>query len=863
MDDPWGSPWASSEATPKLDPPTPSPPNDLLSPPPRAFFGSTSSLQSQLPWADDGGFGDWKSTDQTDITANTLDWSVWAEPAQSSQPSPRPDEIVKRSSIALPSSAATSPGLRPLPRSRASSTFRHHSPDPWTIEGPSRDRSRDRRGDSPTTPSNVLGISNVDIPIELADASAQSAAAQSAPETNVTDITENDDIVFKEDIKETTIDGGSQVWEPLSPPLDHRESRDSGADSAPKGEIHDTLSRPPSTLSLGSSNGVDRQDSPITSIDEDLRSRLQTTNRQVSGKVQELVGMYDDLTKAATEEPPPARLDPPRTGSRERSPSQTRTRGAEDDMDFGDFEDAKSEYDKPTTDLNVSTSSLRPSTPKARLNDVSSQDQVRESVGLETVSSAPVSVPVQQLVERFGPIQFDIDFQLIDKLFPDLTRDADKDVEDAGEIPDRLIGDSFATISERKTWYRISRYGSMRKHDSGDEENYHRVEWSTSHLHSDTIKIVRRWMEEDSISGRVTLGAGKRTSVFNWDSSSAAPVDLGKVFARKPSTTHARNVSSLSSNHGAEHSERSAQHARSGSEANKSIKGPGKAPNAAPIPRPSQNPGFGWKGDAIKPPTTTHPDSRNIEATKRIEAINPPAPVSTKSDTKADDTVQTTILQSQPTTTKDEDDEDDWGEMVSSPRVETQPGPIPTTQSQNNTKGTAPTPVSLTHETPKLDAQDVAVTQNNNSIPKLSVFIPQTGQDPEQVSDQTNSLAAKAPRGDPWPLADFSIFENLPTRTPKTPRQNPWPLADFSVFESPVSGSGSGGTTSLKTKSELDPYSRDGNKARATPEDVTEVGIPLKAVLGPIQQQSSHERDQDDIVKSIVQNLPDLSYMLR
>ncbi|KAI0834685.1 hypothetical protein F5Y06DRAFT_150157 [Hypoxylon sp. FL0890] len=845
MDDPWGSPWASLETTSKHDSPTPSPPKNLLSPPPRAFFGSTSNLQSQSPWADDVGFGDWTGTEQTDLTTNALDWGVWAEPpSRSSQPSPRPDDLVKRSSIALPSSAATSPGLRPLPRSRASSVFRHHSPDPWATEI----SLHDRRNDSPTRPSDALGVAVISPrngAVETPIPSAQLQEVEEVLEGRV------DDAVSKEEIK-TIIDNGSQVCEPPASSPDPVESHNLGFGSAPKVEVQDTASRPSSTFSIDSSNAIERQDSPITSIDEDPKLRLKNTSRKASGKVQELVGMYDDLAKVAIEEPlPSTRLDLPRERSRGRSPSQTRSGDGEDDVDFGGFEDAKSEYDKPEPDFDAPlASSARSSTPKDQSKEKLLHRQSGEPPGHETAVSGATSVPIQQLVEKFGPIQFDIDFQSIDKLFPDLAQEADVNTIENGEIPDRVIGDNFTTISERKTWYRISRYGSMRKHDSGDEDNYHRVEWSTTRLHSDVIKIVRRWMEEDSISGRVTLGAGKRTSVFNWDSS-AAPVDLGKVFARKSSISRTPKSSIPPP------TQDSRQSMGSDSELRRSIKSPIQPPDLAPPKKATEIPSFGWSSET--PSSSARVIPSNNERSEHMKSASQHTPATIKTETKAHGTVRKTPQLDQPGVVLE--DEDDWGEMVSSPQIEAGPGSTLIAQPLNTANRVAPAPVSISNSVSKPELKNVATAESNNLTSKISVSIPQSSKVLKQVSDQTGSSAA-APRGDPWPLADVSIFESVSTRTTRSPQQEPWPLADFSVFESPSSRAMSNSTNSLKIKPKSNSKPRENTHNQTRTNEVPGAQTPLKAVLGPIHN-SNHDREQDDIVKSIVQNLPDLSYMLR
>ncbi|OTA94588.1 hypothetical protein M434DRAFT_29735 [Hypoxylon sp. CO27-5] len=845
MDDPWGSPWASSETTSKHDPPTPSPPKNLLSPPPRAFFGSTSNLQSQSPWADDVGFGDWTGTEQTDLATNALDWGVWAEPSsQTSHPSPRLDDLVKRSSIALPSSAATSPGLRPLPRSRASSVFRHHSPDPWATEI----SLHDKRNDSPTRLSDSLGVAVIGPQEEALETPISSAQQQEAEEVSEIRI---DDSPSKEE-DEDTHDNGSQVCEPLRSSPDPVESHNTGDDPALKVEIHDTPSRSSSTFSVDSSNAIERPESPITSIDEDPKLRLQTTSRKASGKVQELVGMYDGLAKIAIEEPPPpTRLDLPRERSRGRSPSQSRSTDGEDDGDFGDFEDAKSECDKPAPNFDAPPASPgRLPTPTVQSGEKPYEDRTEEPPGRGTSASGVASVPIQRLIEKFGPIQFDIDFRSIDRLFPDLVQEANDNTIETGEIPDRIIDDNFTTISERKTWYRISRYGSMRKHDSGDDDNYHRVEWSTSHLHSDVIKIVRRWMEVDSISGRAMLGAGKRTSVFNWDSS-AAPVDLGKVFARKASISRSQRSPIPPPIRD------SRQSIGSDSEPRRSIKSPIQPPDPAFRPKAIETPNFGWSSEHKS--STTDKLSSNKVGSERIISPNLHTPATIETKIKTQDTVQTTV---QPNKSEvDLEDEDDWGEMVSSPQVEVHPGPTLITQSLNHTNEPASTSVSVTDSTSKSELKNVTAMQSNNLTPKLSVSIPQGNQAPKQVSDQTDPSSATR-RVDPWPLADFSIFENLSARTPKSPRRDPWPLADFSIFDSPTSGVVSSSTNSLKTKQNFGPKPSESKNVQVSTDEMPGAQAPLKAVLGPIQN-SNHERDQDDVVKSIVQNLPDLSYMLR
>ncbi|KAI1075910.1 hypothetical protein F5B20DRAFT_558360 [Whalleya microplaca] len=836
MDDPWGSPWASSDTTSKHEPSLPSPPKSLLSPPPKAFFGAISNLSGQSPWADDDGFGDWSRGDQPENAASASEWGVWAEPPpQIFQPSPKPFESGKASSGAWPGSTSTSPGLRPLPRSRTSSIFRHHSPDPWAMEASLNDRANNH---SPV-PSIALGITTADIKDELVEEPKGSILKDKLNTINTQD--EKDDTQRKEESDGEAID--EDEAQDLPPMLGNTEI-DSNAE--PKVESHDTHSRPSSAFSSDSFNGLERQDSPMTSIDEDPKSRLQTLSRKPSNKVQELVGMFDGLAKAIAEEPPvPERRELSR--ERDRRKSSSGIENADESLaDFGEFEDAKSDGGKPP--LNSTTSDRSP-TPKAPLKAGAISPETTEPpiINRPTGPKAP-SLPVQQLIEKFGPIRFDVDLQAIDNLFPNLNDSANDEptATETSDLPDRVLNDSFTEISERKTWYRISRFGSMRLHDYGDEDNYHRVAWPTSHLHSDVIKIVRKWMEEDSISGRATLGGSKRTSVFNWDSS-AAPVDLEKVFARKSSLTLPRPGSTPPSR---PDTVQALKGAGSGHETRHSIGGSIHRPSIASKLSIAATPGFGWSSDATQSPTrqptpSNHKKVESLESAIQTKGLVTGMNTGIKSPLAVPVPYQTSNLAS----TDAEDEDDDWGEMVSSPRVESQ---ADSTSSLNNDTTTAETSSSV-------------VSRGNNWVPKLSVAIPQTSQPPKQAPSSSAASSAITPRADPWPLADFSIFDKS-ARTPKSSRQDTWPLADFSVFKSPISRSKSTGMKSQKANSlsslakPLEHPQPSAGGIIDSPSSPQMPAAPLKAVLGPVQKSN---QDQDSIVRNIVQNLPDLSYMLR
>ncbi|KAI1487804.1 hypothetical protein F5X96DRAFT_648257 [Biscogniauxia mediterranea] len=863
MDDPWGSsPWVSSDTTLKHshhhNPPSPSPANAFLSPPPRALVGGggggSPGLSSQSLWADDPGFGEWSRGDQADNnTRNSSDWGAWGAWGDSGLRAPQPSSG-RVSPSAWPSSAAASPGLKPVLRSRASSVFRHPSPDPWAAELSLNDRRNTlstpspaaspnpQAGASTETKTDYFGNVSPTTKGDLSDDTARPAANDIINSTSPEEDGKTSRVELEPDDRDASLGLPSAPGSP----------DDAGADTGPGlDEIHDTRSRHSSISSVESQNVPERLDSPITSIDEEPKlcshSLPRTISRKPSGKVHELVGMYDGLTKTTIEDP--AAAERPKS-SREQNQEQQDDKPPEEtdeQADFGDFEDADASDD----DYNAAdagsppTSSSRSHTPKVKLKDVFQPSTGEEPPAVRTPVPKAPSIPVQQLIEKFGPVKFEVDMSLIDKLFPDLDDHLSKEeTSGGGQVPDRVITDSFASISERKSWYRISRYGSMRKHDSGDDDNYHRVTWPTSQLHSDTVKIVRRWMEEDSFTGRSTLGGSNRASGFNWDSA-AAPVELDKIFAaRKQPIAHARTASIPTQ-------KKDPIHAITAEEAQPSRHSIGaslRPPPAITEVKPAPIATFGWSSDAVKsqiaspPPPALH--DQPINGSKPSSSHSIPAPPKTLKP----------IEIAAPSGI--EDDDDDWGEMVSSPP----PGAqlvIPEVFEATST---------------------AAPVRNNDAIPKLSVAIPQSnGRPPQLGSGPPVSAEVQTAKTDPWPLADFSIFEKS-ARTPKSAtRQEPWPLADFSVFESPKTQPKPDWVDSLTPKAMFASKSRSsgdnklpprqGEEAKPPARDLTTSPMPntpMKAVLGPVEKTSQLEQhDQDQTVRSIIDNLPDLSYMLR
>ncbi len=831
MDDPWGSPWATSDsASQRNDPvPPPSPPRALLSPPPRALIGSISPALGQSPWVDDGYFRDLHGADLHQNRKSLTDWGTWGDSIiQQPQLTPRHDGSGRASPLAWPSSTANSPGLRPLPRSRTPSLFRQPSPDPWAVEL----SFRNRRDTSSTTYSLSLheeAGAKTEYTSDPLTRPTRSGIGTETKEPNKNEVTSEDKIRTKSDKREHK--------RPHLPPVitTTRGSVESPTKPTLHNETQEVSPRPSSTFSHATGQEIDRQDSPITSIDEDSKTRPQVTSRGASRKDQGTAGKYDDSIKVTIPESPPATgLETPDSAASSLGSNKVAEKEG-DAADFGDFEDAALEGGACGLGL-VPASALsgRPSTPQGRNEDAVPRSPAPKTVELQSPRAKATSMAIATLIEKFGPIQFDVEPSAIDEIFPAIETPHDGNNEEHHiEVPDRIVTDSFASITERKAWYRISRHGSSRKHDSGEDENYHRITWSGSEVRCGTLKTVRRWMEEDSYTGRAVLGGSKRTNVFNWDSD-AAPVDLNAVFGRK-SSLHSR-ASSVQQRHSATssiHSIAPPSMSAAASRASISSLATSEVPST-PVA------GFGWSSGIIsESPEIVVPASvKTGKSRQSFELPPPPSSLPSTPALGARKKVPSHIkLPAQPQIDDIADDEDDdWGEMVSSPQIATHP----------------------------------SIDQVVSLPPETSPQQPQ--EDPPSAVLNTMS---PAPAADPWVFTDFSVFEP-PAQSAASPvvgqqlkpspmmPSEPKPQPHSSVNMSAPDGSGA---TAVARPSISSPTKKTEAPVSAPAPAPAPALAPNVVKLGPIEEtgssRRSNEREQDETVRRIVQGLPDLSYMLR
>lgn len=816
MDDPWGSPWASTDTA------APPPPNNvLLNPPPKAFFGGTSLTHSPgpSPWADDETFSGWAAKSEHDL----LDASPWATAAGRDSPLRTPHLRSKTSSIFEKESISSwpgSPGLNPTLRSRASSVFRPPpSPDPWAAESAWLD----------ATPRQ---------PPPIADATC------------------NHNLKPEDDAPSSTPGPSPITLSSSKLPEDEGD-----ANAGP----HDSPSRPSSTFSTeDSGRAPERQDSPITSIDEDAGLRPQQPSaRKATGKIALLVDKFDGLARAASEEPvelqrPTSSRDKSKERSRETLQPDTgdelRTDAAVASVAFDDARETLVDNEHPNGSVSISTG------PDDKRDGFNDSDTVAASEARGSVSG-----PVQEIIEKFGSISFDVDLDGLQTLFSNIPEDASNGANSDGELPDRVITDSFTNLEQRRIWYRISRYGSMRKHNSGDDENYPRIQWPTSAVHEETIRVVKRWKEEDSISGRPTFGLGKRTGGFNWDSNSSAPIEMDKIFARKPRAATKSSIPTITQRDSVELP--NSRTARAFTLPQNPLSGPPVGAKA-----------FGWSSMAAEPSSPAFPLPAGTTMPPKTDSARnslslPPAPVVAPKQVPQEPLPPVQhISPSKDEAEDDDDDDDEWGEMVASPTFAkglslSNGFPGVGTSEPSGSKLDAAIPEELEPSTQKdtygLEGSvDTSSAENVYDVPALEQATESTRLSPTDtgIPKSTVDIPAFEPTSESARL--FSIGQESQTsREPNDQVSDPWAFADFSCFEAPAAQpiQNQEPEAPVAVKS-TEPPAQVASKLRTIPE----MGPPATVTLGPVQSSKKGEQEgMSQAVEEIIRNLPDLSYMLR
>lgn len=913
MDDPWGSPWATNDSSSALEP---FPRSSTTLEPPGRTLTRNRSFSAQSPWAaDDDGFADWATADPglalppVAAAASTTGpgWSVWgAESAMMNTSQTYLPARAREGSLGQPSPtlwpAASSPGLQPTKsvsrRSSARSLGRQPSPDPWATEF-----SQNRL----SLPAAVHNSST--------DQLSFSALARHVEEPEHHETRPNEPVEAEPTAQPST----SNAVFPEKPVDDHatqivadQEESEARGRHAENNSNSPTLSRH-SSLSDDSHHDDRPPESPITSMDEDAKDRP-TVTRRASAKIQELVHLYDGLAKKKDQ----TLLTPDATGGRPRSTSRSisiRSSRTDDGSDFGDFEDGHEEEAIRSSRQSSNTGSpRRPASRAGRLRSLSKTSLRASAVVPSQPAPSPileeVSSKFNELREKFGPAKFDVNLDIVDALFDveKLDREQPSFKDYSLDAIEGIIKDSFTVVSERKTWYRISRPGTLRKHDMGDHENYRRVTWTGSKVREDVTKIVRRWMEEDSYSGRPTMGRGLsaiKSGGFNWDAKSKTePLSFDQIFGKRksvqpvqPATTPLPRPLSLQPQptvHG---------HSRNSSAGVKSL--PPRSPLS--IPEPPPGPAFGWSTGAndTSTPASSRPSSQyarpslDVNSTRsgpsRAASVHEPESRSSLqlAPPPSGPTLVTSVEGLNPTLDTSDDEDEEWGDMVASPAVESRPASMLFDNSFNGSMSSlhaqfAEAPIPISDATTMLNAVASKLEEAQSTSIKEGPAASGPPSDIWDFSAFDSKLVAPAIPPTITSKPEFDFDTPLHSPTPSVPSRSgspsSFPFPKPSTSSTPARAESPSLLQHPKPPTPSVPFrpQHGQNRSRSSlnlvrPSPLHNVIMPKvdsPIAASPIvaeKQTVSFAVDDDDeeteeeavIVRQIVGGLPDLSYMLR
>lgn len=477
-------------------------------------------------------------------------------------------------------------------------------------------------------------------------------------------------------------------------------------------------------------------------------------------------------------------------------------------------------------------------------------------------------------VAKQPPVPFSVNMSKLNDLFSTV----DTSFPTPEPVPDVIIDDTFTSISERKTWYRISRFGSMRKHNLGDDDNYVRMSWGQTHVREQAIRIVRRWMEEDSIAGRVVLGRRSGAvggHIFNWDTSAPA-VEISELLNRR-------------------------SHSRQESVASKATAPSPTAAtfgwNSSPVPSPiltAQPPvSESWpseispsvesfNSESIKvaspaPPTKPSAREKRPSSMTPIQPFKPfplqpvSRPVSISQPFMSPIMSPTSPLAQPPETagSSEEDDDEDWGDMVSSPTAEA--------------SGSFPSLDAIVDGGPSLNGASTSGGGSSPAVvapPSMDAFF-ESWSAPEPMSKGRPSLDVK-PSERMVPSHSRSATVDLKSISHSSLKghasENSMPIRAGSSFDehdtSNAWGSGAESTSGAPPKSSvfpvhpittIPPTSKPLEAVKNLPRKPRPLSLSLLHCQSPLSTVTTIEYDSqdDEIIANILRDLPDLTYMLR
>lgn len=695
-----------------------------------------------------------------------------------------------------------SPGLRPVAPSLSS---RGASPDPW------RHSSEDRRRSSSVNKRSALGDSD------------------------------------------RIGDSGISLSPSLVPSrLDRKPSSESGFGAQDIWTSHDLTQAPeavkplPLLVRTSADEPVPSESKLRIEVSQDGSSPKTAGPMPPPSKVQELVDHYDDIAKQSVSPVSPSSIEPPlRKVSQKGEPFEDLPVTADSD-DGTEADDNRSMHNE---------AAVASSEHNGIHQDEGATRAVQPEETLESESHFTPASPVEQK-PKLPQVDVTVDLSKLEDLFPS-TPESSTEPE---LVPDVIIDDTFTSISERKAWYRLSRKGSKLMH-SGDLETYVRMDWTRSTVRQDTLKIVRRWMEEDSMTGRPALGrkAGViGANVFNWNSSGPA-VEIGELLGKKKG--HSRQASS-----GSKASLNSSPRVASFEWAS-----PPTSPATA-MPPPSLAGRFkssmsrSSRPQSLAAPSTTfaknEPSSPYAETTKphRPSSLIAPPPELIVQPSISEALSPPQQLNGFGDGALEDEDDDDWGEMVTSPGLDTtQANTAPFFEKHDHREsikaispanqsagfevqdlhGSPVGPPSPTHKKDALSHQHSADTWNLAGLESPS----QNGESPQGNGPSIQAAGLIGIQAEPI----VSPASTLPAETQGPAQTTPQP-SSFGWFDEPIQPS---------HRANAKPPLSAGNSFEPAPKS-QEPPTPTIS-----SYRAGSESVDEDVVARILRGIPDLSYMLR
>jgi hypothetical protein len=917
MDDPWGSPWADDA---NLTQPNKAfvkgndEPNRTTTPTLKFnVSGSNLAQQSNTSFwkdagaeQDDNGFGNW--ADVPAIAGVGLDGAIdgWGGNTGSIGNS-RLDKLTPRSD----DDSAISWGDNPLAQENfvarpapslsinAANVVRQPSPDPWAFNELSSTRSNSHDDTDEGLQRDNIKSSALGVGLDVKDNNLVGQETRNLADNQAGIFSDVNKIVEPAPVREDKPNPTSNAGNPGNLENNDNHLSDGTIEPIRSSIIQDvppSSSRPSSAPSDESRQDEKFAESPRTSLDDEPK-RPQMPRQ--SSKVHQLVEHFDTLAKregtpvledgcvsvsggsTTSSNDKQEDIDSNEKNEPKVEPDTATQDEDENDDDFGDFGDfEEGQFDGDRSEANAvipeATQTLQQSKSELVFDKVT---ELNKTDGPAT---------------SHGPVEFSPNVILLNDMFPDLSADL---VPEKIFVPDLVPHDSFSSVEERKMWYRLSRYGPMRKHESGDDENYVRINWAKSNVREETLKIVARWIEEDRISGRVVLGGGSKAgSIFGWNDSKSKPASIAAAFAERNPRKKRSSVASLPTTEIPREwptglvRDRSSSKGRSASKSRRrsSVK-PAKAVDdtdsgRVPAPVPSVV-DFGWGSNAAlsneqKIPSraqSSHNASASTSSVTYMSKTSSPAslqPLTTRraslksvsqsnipssQNAIAESRVQSSILPLSTTHSMPLSNpagvsvaaDDDWGEMVASPVVASTPT-LPVQKPVHETFQAADNILPL--DKAAVPAS-VGVDQNQPPIGSVDQILI-----PTPVSTRTTSreaalgfafdsgMLSTKQELSPLPFPD----SNITAAISQPGNSDPWSSADFSFFDSAPSTSAPAIVSKPQTKPvavSVPPYASLNSKAPAP--------------IASKSKRSKEEMEQDKIVEGILSGLPDLSYMLK